>query len=384
MLHNGGKENGPNSSASTLGRRNRNECEEEGNLSSGPRKRPSRQDPLVHHGRHFGRTVHAFCRPLPLLTDGLSRQLQVQAGVFGFVMLTTGQRPTREQIEHDIFARLMKINPSLEARVLKASEEELHYIADMINKGSSCARSDDTRSLKSAIIDWITPPGGTLSPPLSRNVKTDRGFYHYATGELLCPATLDWQDEEIRKELRSGEIAVSGDLWPIFLYLEHRLNPDNPWEGLFQGRLLVCAFKHVFTSPSSVENEARATRSGNAELHGMKSVTIASIAYIATLVRFALSSSAVFSRNDKSTDSERFYRSILHFLQSPSEAEEVGELIKWWNKKIFPSYHAESGDAVGSRSILLVQDLAKQWRATRTPLRNSPGNGARGSASVSP
>jgi hypothetical protein len=28
-------------------------------------------DPLVHHGRHFGRTVHALCNVQSLLTNGL-------------------------------------------------------------------------------------------------------------------------------------------------------------------------------------------------------------------------------------------------------------------------------------------------------------------------
>jgi hypothetical protein len=45
------------------------------------------------------------------------------------------------------------------------------------------------------------------------------------------------------------------------------------------------AYKHVFTSPSSVDQEPKATRSGNARIHGMTSVTPASIAYVATQVR---------------------------------------------------------------------------------------------------
>jgi hypothetical protein len=28
-------------------------------------------DPLVHHGRHFGRTVHALCRVHTLLANGI-------------------------------------------------------------------------------------------------------------------------------------------------------------------------------------------------------------------------------------------------------------------------------------------------------------------------
>ena len=48
---------------------------------------------------------------------------------------------------------------------------------------------------------------------------------------------------------------------------------------------LAQAYKHVFTSPSSVDKEPKATRSGNARIHGMTRVTLPSIAYIATQVR---------------------------------------------------------------------------------------------------
>lgn len=63
-----------------------------------------------------------------------------------------------------------------------------------IQKGASSARSDDTKSLKGVIIDWIAPPDGPLDPPLARNVKIGRGFHHESTGALLCPAGLDWSD----------------------------------------------------------------------------------------------------------------------------------------------------------------------------------------------
>jgi len=65
-----------------------------------------------------------------------------------------------------------------------------------IQKGISSARSDDTKSLKGVILDWITPEGQHLEPPLSRNVKSNRGFNHDRTGCLLCPAGLDWSDCE--------------------------------------------------------------------------------------------------------------------------------------------------------------------------------------------
>lgn len=172
-------------------------------------------------------------------------------------------------------------------------------------------------------------------------------------------------------KLRSGEIIVSGDQFPIFLYQEFQYNPDRPWDGLFKSSLLVLvssshpnaqywcspfwqAYKHVFTSPSSV-NKPKATRSGNARIHGMTEVTPASIAYIATQVlftsafiwlcyssylypqvRFALSSSPVFSRTDTATDSETFYKLVLGLLEDVEEKEEVNELLMWWNRYVTP------------------------------------------------
>jgi hypothetical protein len=34
-------------------------------------------DPLVHHGRHFGRTVHVLCCVHTLLTNGILREVEL-------------------------------------------------------------------------------------------------------------------------------------------------------------------------------------------------------------------------------------------------------------------------------------------------------------------
>jgi hypothetical protein len=101
-----------------------------------------------------------------------------------------------EQREHRVFQRLMEMVPGLEDRLVEGSDEGVVHIAELIQKGASGARSDDTKSLKSAILDWITPRGQPLIPPLARNVKIDRGFHHERTGALLCPAGLDWSNTE--------------------------------------------------------------------------------------------------------------------------------------------------------------------------------------------
>ncbi|KAG1754733.1 uncharacterized protein EDB91DRAFT_1233614 [Suillus paluster] len=278
--------------------------------SSIPSKRgSSSSDPLVSHRRHFGRTVFALCNYPSLLTNGILRLEQME------------DTPLED---------------------FSADGENIGVLAYnlQIGKGAAGARGDDTKTLKSAILDWISLRGEAIQPPLHRNSKVDRGFNHELTGSLLCPAGLDWNDSQTKENLRSGELLVCGDQWPVFLYSHHTYNPEDPWCGLLRSRLLVCAYKHIFTSPSSVDKEPKATRSSNARLHGMKSVTIASIAYIATQVRFALSSSSVFSRTDTTTDSETFYHSLLDLLEDPDKSEEVEELLTWWNRQVFPTSSA--------------------------------------------
>jgi hypothetical protein len=61
---------------------------------------------------------------------------------------------------------------------------------------------------------------------------------------------------------------------------------------LFLTFLFTCciqAFKHIFTSPSLVEKENKATRLGNVRIHGMTHVTSASIAYVAMQVCYPAS-----------------------------------------------------------------------------------------------
>jgi hypothetical protein len=119
----------------------------------------------------------------------------------------------RKDKEQRVFQALLRTIPCLEHRLMTSSDDEVCLVADLvysfnfsfyfiklshfqIQKGVSGARSDDTKSLKSVIIDWITPPDQPMNPPLPRNVKTTRGFNHDRTGFLLCPVGLDWTDIE--------------------------------------------------------------------------------------------------------------------------------------------------------------------------------------------
>ncbi|KAJ3540411.1 hypothetical protein NMY22_g4312 [Coprinellus aureogranulatus] len=179
-------------------------------LELGPRKRPTTSDPLVHHGRHFGRTVYAFSNMQALLLAGLS--------------LDEDSAPStqQERREYRVFRRLLKVVPGLQERLYAedTDEEAVLSIAALLQKGASSARSDDTKSLKGVIIDWISPADGEpLRPTLARNVKMDRGFNHERTGFLLCPPDIDWSDAEIKQQLKSKEMVIPVTNFAIYLSL---------------------------------------------------------------------------------------------------------------------------------------------------------------------
>ncbi|KAG1758510.1 hypothetical protein EDD22DRAFT_956795 [Suillus occidentalis] len=259
-------------------------------LQMGPCKKVSTSDPLISHGHHFSRTVFALCNFPSLLTNGILRLEQMEDSTL------LEDFSAEEWREHCMFKHLLESYPGLLEQLQKGYEEELIHVGELIGKGAAGARGDNTKTLKSAVIDWISPKGAAIQPHLHRNLKIDCGFNHELTGSLLCPAGLDWKDPEMRENLQSGEIL---------------------------------AYKHVFIFLSSVDKEPKATQSGNACLHSMNAVMITSIAYIAMQVRFTLSSLSVFSQTDTTTDSETFYHSLLDLLEDPDESKENEELLTW-------------------------------------------------------
>ncbi|KAF8548949.1 hypothetical protein OG21DRAFT_1422153, partial [Imleria badia] len=183
--------------------------------------------------------------------------------------------------------------------------------------------------------------GQTLNPHILCNVKSGRGFNYEHTGTLLCPAGLDWANSEYVSgifHLVSGSdmlIQVSGDQWPVFLYANYTYDAEDPWNVLLRSGLLISAFKHIFTSPSSVDQEPKATQSGNACIYGMCSVIKASIAYVTTQAQFALFSVQIFSCTDLITNSEHFDSLVLELLNNAKEKDEVDQLLIWWNHWVF-------------------------------------------------
>jgi hypothetical protein len=59
----------------------------------------------------------------------------------------------------------------------------------------------------------------------------------FSTSFVLYRSVL--MQRRIKEKLKSGELIVAGDEWPIFLYQGEQYNPEDPWNGLFRNPVLV-------------------------------------------------------------------------------------------------------------------------------------------------
>ena len=84
--------------------------------------------------------------------------------------------PSRQRKEYKVFQQLLKMVPHLRECLMETSDEECMMMADLvgvsvypsviaitlcrplkIQKGIVSARSDDAKSLKGVVLDWIVP-----------------------------------------------------------------------------------------------------------------------------------------------------------------------------------------------------------------------------------
>ncbi|KAG1860231.1 hypothetical protein DFJ58DRAFT_657431, partial [Suillus subalutaceus] len=122
-------------------------------------------------------------------------------------------------------------------------------------QGADSARGDDTSKLKALVAEWVNHEFKS-DPLIDTDDKHSHGFTNDACGKLLCPAELDWSNPIVRARIRDcleGHI-VTELSFPAVLYNKYTANSDDLEEGLFKGKVLLQAYKAVFTSPSSAKD----------------------------------------------------------------------------------------------------------------------------------
>ncbi|GBE90064.1 hypothetical protein SCP_1800860 [Sparassis crispa] len=235
---------------------------------------------LHRHGKHFACMVEGFTLMAVIINEGIAHD-------------NASKGPDTEA----------SFDPELNDMIPDVVEDlfygnaDAKEIATVLQDGMASARSDDTSSLKEAVVTWLRKDIAMSGKDLNPKCKPGRGFNHPVTGALLCPAALDYGDPGVQQALKEHTAVIDsspidGTHWPTFVYAG-TYNPDLPWVGMLRGSLLT--FIHIFLGPSLAnyndkehaidenimpESPNQSTRCGNAEMNGMTAVTRAHSANI--------------------------------------------------------------------------------------------------------
>ncbi|KAF9236118.1 hypothetical protein BU15DRAFT_50543, partial [Melanogaster broomeanus] len=259
------------------------------------------------------------------------------------------------------YKELVQWVPSIKQLLHSQAEEHvLRQAFKEFKHGAEAARSDDSSSLKKVIAHWLNECSPPPNPLIKVGSKSRRGLYNNATAELLCPVEYDWSDKTTRKNIRGfhPKFLVTAYQWPKFLYKGGTYDRTNPSKGLFKGELLLKAFKHIFTSPSSTspdegiledqddeEDVASGHEGSDSEPSCKRHKPMDMRQMGRSHVRFSLSSCKSWRNNDAGFEHDIFYNHIVNWFEHPKDSKakaRVDEALLWWNRNVFGSRNAAS------------------------------------------
>ncbi|KAF8490296.1 hypothetical protein JB92DRAFT_3147897 [Gautieria morchelliformis] len=205
------------------------------------------------------------------------------------------------------------------------------------------AHGEDVKRVKDHA-RYLHPTSNPFSPPLSITDKVTRGFRHPQLARLICPLgwLAEFDDSEIFcQQLADGKKLAHPHDWPLFLFDEETFDMEDLFKSFLRNEILVRAWRLIFQGPSTLDGHPSPNaKRGNACINGMKKVTVAALAYVATLVYFALSSQEKFRpRGDGHTfDFYTFYCGLITCMNEDATAKDHDAILLWWNKQVFPNH----------------------------------------------
>ncbi|KAG1786249.1 uncharacterized protein HD556DRAFT_1248501 [Suillus plorans] len=261
---------------------------------------------------------------------------------------------------------LAQVLPWLHAKLGQLDIDECQDMLKQLKRGADAARGDDTSTLKDLVASWVNQDFRPSSL-LKSDDKQMRGFVHNICGNLLCPSEWDWGDNTVKAGIRDRMVdyIVSENSWPLFLYEKYMVNYGNLKQGLFKSKILVQAFKAIFTSPSStreadgdgdgadiLENNRRARRQLNQ-------------AKVKTCVHFALSNISSWRTIDGDFDYEGFWNNMVDFFEDvpgPVAQRRVNLLLEWWTRKVFGNNHRQdlTPEVISHMSVTALAQQRKE------------------------
>ncbi|KAG9082805.1 hypothetical protein FRC06_004854 [Ceratobasidium sp. 370] len=267
-----------------------------------------------------------------------------------------------EKLNFELYDELNRLQPDLFELLATKDNSFMRNVRLKLADGRSGAKAEDNNKVKNAL-----PHMRNWSPSLLHEPKSKRGTAHPECGYYLSPIIVDWNDPEARRQfLECGKPPMIAKHWPRALYEDGIGNRAKPSVGLCEAKILLNTAKIILESPSAVlpsirlrPGAPRRGRKGIGSKYELNRVTTGFIAYMAVVLRFALSAEEIFSDDGGSFNYVQFYTELRDYLERPKFKSRADALITHWNKTLFPnSVYAdnnvggEDGDNDGMLALL--------------------------------
>ncbi|KIJ42876.1 hypothetical protein M422DRAFT_48082 [Sphaerobolus stellatus SS14] len=294
----------------------------------------------VNWGRILARVVDAFSNPKSMFSVGIKLENKAAEGhnvseMYSEAWLRLSnsyQTFIGHQVEVDAYTSRVSDEPD---KTLQQTDLQSFY--ENLTEGQDSSRNDDTGVIKSEVLDILRTEFTSADVEGLTKYKSSRGHTHHLTCRLLTPVGFDDTDEEKAKALESGKLPRDPEEMLMFLYHNYTCDIEDQMKGFLKSGLL--SWKALYLGPSAWNGGgSRGKRSGKASLCNLMQVTGRTIAYVATLLHFALSDDETLDREVTAGkfSYSAFFWTLVTFFEDPDFEEEAEELLKWWNEEAFP------------------------------------------------
>ncbi|KAH6913008.1 hypothetical protein BKA70DRAFT_1097398, partial [Coprinopsis sp. MPI-PUGE-AT-0042] len=188
-------------------------------------------DPLYECGKLIARTVSPYINLSIFITTEIKVATELDREG-----LPWHELPKKDRLEHQMYLDTAELLLLFGEDLLGHTRAIRLNVLTLASKGQAEAWKLDGQALRHSFSIWLLPLKAIFG---HREGDCLQGFCSQIAGGLLCPVTLDWNDDGVQQSLQSKRQTVELHAWPRVLYQEFVFQPDDEWDGFLQSGLLV-------------------------------------------------------------------------------------------------------------------------------------------------
>ncbi|OAX39646.1 hypothetical protein K503DRAFT_865273 [Rhizopogon vinicolor AM-OR11-026] len=134
-------------------------------------------------------------------------------------------------------------------------------------------------------------------------------------------------------KVNSGEKKISAKQWPSMFYDMSLYDPKNKKQGFLRSRVVIQAWRHIFTGPLSAVSKERTgcpSKPRKGRMHHLTEPGARNILYVICQISFSVSSAEAWTSVIGTMDLAELYYKSLDLVELYADEQWVKDLLKFW------------------------------------------------------